>query len=100
MNRFLLLLLLACLASCESLREWAASVAPAPSPVGGGGEAVPPGDPSFDLVDAVVVALVAMGLLPAARLVAAGKPAIAAGMRRVLGPPTAKPAPASPSSPS
>lgn len=83
------LLLLPCallLASCDTLRDWAASQ---PSPVDPG--AVPPDVPGHlpevgggDVLDVVVTVLTMLGLVPAARLVAAGRPWIAAALRAML----------------
>lgn len=70
-------------ASCEALREWASSQ-PAP------GEPVPPSTGQLpqvggaDPLDLVVTVLTMLGLLPAARLVAAGRPFIVALVRALL----------------
>jgi len=71
-------------ASCDTLREWAASqpspVNPPPPDAGGHLPQVGGGD----ILDVVVTVLTMLGLLPAARLVGAGRPWIAALVRAVL----------------
>lgn len=85
------------LASCESLREWAASVEP--QPVGEGSPAVPvpaPAGGDVDLIEVATWVLAAMGLLPAARLVGASRPLLAPLLLMLLGKPKPKPKPAEP----
>ena len=84
MRWMILLPVVVLFSSCEALREWAASQ-PAP------GEPVPPPTTGQlpqvgggDLLDVIVTVLSVFGLLPAARLVAAGRPIIVAAVRALL----------------
>ena len=89
----------ALLASCDTLREWAASQPP-PS----GDPSVPPPHgqlPQFgggDLLDVVVTVLSLFGLMPAARIVSSARPLIAAAIRALIPqrPPTPPAPPATP----
>lgn len=88
-------LVAASLTGCDTLREWAAA-APTPPPVGEGQPQVPVVTPTgtVDLFDIATFVLAGLGLLPAARLVAASRPLFAPLILLLLGKPKPKPEPA------
>lgn len=83
MRWMILLPVVVLFSSCEALREWV-TTQPAP------GDPVPPTGSQLpqvgggDVLDVVVTVLSMLGLLPAARLVAAGRPIIVAALRALF----------------
>jgi hypothetical protein len=96
--RYLLLLALLPLASCEALRQFLAEQPVAGDPSAPAGGTLPQVG-GGDAVDVIVTVLTMLGLLPAARMLMAGKPVILSLLRLIVGAPKQATPPAPPVTP-